>query len=350
MKVEFLRPNITESDISRMNESIRSGWLVHGEYTKQFETLLDRYLNNTSFMTASCTAALHMALILNGIKEGDEVITTPLSWVSTANVILYQRAKVVFADVDPLTGILDIEDVKRKITPKTKAIIVVHLYGQMADMRKFARLGIPIIEDAAHALEAERDGLKPGQTGIACLSFHAAKNITCGQGGAIITDQKDKCKLLVRDGVQNINGKRVMTDWGYKYDLTDFQAALLIGQMERIKESHTARTKVFNRYREELLPRHPQVTGKHACHMFIIWVKNRDKIRQVLLDKGIETSIHYPPIHLEPFYQKLGYEKLPIAEELGEQTITLPTYALTTEEQNHVIKEVNNAYRTYSAE
>jgi UDP-4-amino-4-deoxy-L-arabinose-oxoglutarate aminotransferase len=163
-----------------MNQSIRTGWLVHGEYTHQFEQELNKFLNNTSFMTSSCTASLHMSLILAGVKEGDEVITTPISWVSTANVILYTGAKVVFADVEPETGLLDIEDVKKKITPKTKAIIVVHLYGQMADMVAFSKLGIPIIEDAAHALEAERDGIKPGQLGLtACLSFHAAKNITC---------------------------------------------------------------------------------------------------------------------------------------------------------------------------
>lgn len=350
MKIDFLRPNITEADIERMAESIRTGWLVHGKYTKQFEMLLDEYLNNTSFVTSSCTAALHMSLILAGVGKGDEVITTPLSWVSTANSILYQGAKPVFVDVDPKTGILDIDRVEESITPLTKAIIVVHLYGQMADMKKLSKIankhGLKVIEDAAHALEAERDGIKPGQLGFtACLSFHAAKNITCGQGGAIITKQKDQCKLLVRDGVQNIDGKRVMTDWGYKYDLTDFQAALLIGQMERIKESHEKRLDVFAKYQSELSNwiRFPETTGKHACHMFVIWTKNRDQVRKKLLEKGIQTSIHYPPIHLEPYYQKLWLRKgsLSIAERMGEETITLPTYALTNEEQDYVIQEVN---------
>jgi len=249
MKIPFLRPGITEADIQRMNRSIRTGWLAHGEYTHTFEKELDKFLGNTSFVTASCTAALHMALILAGVKKGDEVITTPMSWVSTANVILYCGAKIVFADVDPLTGILDINEVKKKITKKTKAIIVVHLYGQMADMKAYSKLGIPVIEDAAHALEARRDFFRPGQLGFAaCLSFHAAKNITCGQGGAIITKEKEKCKLLVRDGVKNIDGKRVMLDWGYKYDSTDFQAALLIGQIKRINKTHAAREKVFERY------------------------------------------------------------------------------------------------------
>ena len=350
MKIPFLRPNISDSDINRMVKSVKTGWLVHGEYTHTFERELDKYLGNTSFMTASCTAALHMALILAGVKKGDEVITTPMSWVSTANVILYCGARVVFADVDPLTGILDIEEVKKKITKKTKAIIVVHLYGQMADMKAYSKLRIPVIEDAAHALEARRDWFRPGQLGFAaCLSFHAAKNITCGQGGAIITKEKEQCKLLVRDGVKNIDGKRVMLDWGYKYDSTDFQAALLIGQIKRINKSHAARLKVYERYENAFRGKidFPQRTGTHAAHMFVIWVDplKRDSIRRRLLEKGIETSIHYSPIHKEPWYQKHGFKNvsLPVAERLGASVITLPTYALTTKEQDYVIKEVLNA-------
>jgi dTDP-4-amino-4,6-dideoxygalactose transaminase len=352
MKVEFLKPGITESDIQRMNESIRTGWLVHGEYTKEFETLLDKYLNNNSFVVSSCTAALHMSLILLGVGPGDEVITTPMSWVSTANVILYQGAKVVFADVDPKTGILDINEVKKKITKRTKAIIVVHLYGQMADMKEFSNLGIPIIEDAAHALEAERNGVKPGQLGFtACLSFHAAKNITCGQGGAIIGADKEKCKLLVRDGVKNIYGKRVMLDWGYKYDLTDFQVALMIGQMKRLNKNHQKRLEVYQRYEDAFIEeiQYPKRFGKHACHMFVIWVENRDLVRQRLEERGIQTSIHYLPIHLEPFYQKIGKWKLPVAEWMGKRIITLPTYPMSTKMQNYIIKEVKNANRSYSA-
>lgn len=349
MNIQFLRPAILQSDIDLAVKSIQTGWLVHGQYTNDFERELNKYLNNTSFMTASCTASLHMSLILAGVKKGDEVITTPMSWVSTANVILYQGAKVVFADVDPQTGILDIEDVKRKITKKTKAIILVHLYGQMADMIAFSQLGIPIIEDCAHALESERDGIKPGQLGFsACFSFHAAKNITSGQGGAIVTPEIEKCKLLVRDGVRNIDGKRVMVDFGYKYDCTDFQAALLIGQMKRIEKTHTKRLDVYKRYENALqgIVGYPTRTGTHACHMFVIWVdpKRRDAIRRRLLEKGIETSIHYPPIHKEPWYQSHGYKKvsLPVAELMGASTITLPTYALSVREQNYVIQGVKS--------
>jgi dTDP-4-amino-4,6-dideoxygalactose transaminase len=343
MRIPFLKPDIRKSDIARAVRSIQTGWLVHGEYTHQFEQELNRFLENTSFITSSCTASLHMALILAGVKKGDEVITTPMSWVSTANVVFYQGAKVVFADVDPLTGILDIEDVKRKITRKTKAVIVVHLYGQMADMLEFSKLPVPVIEDCAHALEAERDGVKPGQLGFAgCFSFHAAKNITCGQGGAIVTPEIEKCKLLVRDGVRNIDGKRVMLDFGYKYDSTDFQAALLIGQMKRIRETHTKRLEVYQRYEEAFEGMCPARTGTHAAHMFVIWTKRRDAVRRRLAEKGIDTSIHYQPIHKEPWYQKHGYKNvhLPVTEKMGEEIITLPTYALTKRQQDYIIKEI----------
>jgi len=345
MRVEFLKPDIREADIRRMVKSLKTGWLVRGPHTEEFESELDRFLGNTSLVTSSCTASLHMGLILAGVKEGDEVITTPMSWVATSNVILYQGAKVVFADIDPKTGIIDFEEVKKKVTKKTKAIVLTHLYGQMADMKKFSRLGIPIVEDAAHALEAERDGVKPGQLGVAaCFSFHAAKNITSGQGGAIVARDIERCRLLVRDGVKNVKDRRVMLDFGYKYDLTDFQAALLVGQLQRITRTQAKRAEVFKRYEDAFDGKvnFPERSGKHACHMFVILVdpSRRDAIRANLELKGIQTSIHYPPIHLEPFYRKMMKVSLPHAERFGASVITLPTYALSKAEQNHVIKSV----------
>jgi dTDP-4-amino-4,6-dideoxygalactose transaminase len=299
-------------------------------------------------VTSSCTASLHLALILAGVQEGDEVITTPMSWVSTANVILYMRATPVFVDVERETGLIDIDKIEEKITNRTKAIIAVHLYGQMCDMKRLSKLGkkygIKIIEDAAHALEAERDGIKPGQLSFAaCFSFHAAKNLTSGQGGAIVTKNIEKCKLLIRDGVKMIDDKRRMVDFGYKYDLTDFQVALLEGQLDRINETHVGRVKVFQDYSKRLISRHPKWVGNsiHACHLFVIWVKNRDEIRKKLLEKGIQTSIHYQPIHQEPYYRKFIDYKLPLAEKMGREVISLPTYPdLDTD---YIIKTINEA-------
>lgn len=362
MFVPFLDPDIRDDDLRRMVASIKSGWLAPGPRTAELEAKLAAYLAAPgAVMTGSCTAALHMALILAGVGPGDEVITTPLSWVATSNVILYQGANPVFADVERETGLLDPRCVERKLTARTKAVIVVHLYGQMADMRAYRALArkykIAIIEDAAHALEAQRDGARPGERGFAaCLSFHVAKNITSGQGGALILRRaRDaaRAKLLRRDGVRNTReGKRRMLELGYKYDATDYQAALLIGQMDRLDETTARRQAVFRRYREafahHLGIRMPQAPpdSVHAAHLFALWVdpERRDALRRHLSRRGIQTSIHYEPIHLEPYYRaRFGFKDgdFPIAEALGAATVTLPTYStLSLARQRHVIRSI----------
>ena len=360
MYIPFLRPNITDADIKNMVRSVKTGWLVCGPETTKFEEKLARYLGvKDAVMMNSATSALHIALILAGVEEGDEVITTPLSYVATSNVMLHQRAKVVFVDVDPQTGLMDLTKIEKYITKKTKAIMPVHLYGQMIDMVELNKIALKhklhIIEDAAHAIESERDGIKAGQQSFAaCFSFHAAKNITCGQGGALVTNDLElakKARRLRRDGVVNKDNRRYMIDLGHKYDAADFQAALLLGQMDRIKTNHKARQRVFHRYAQAFgkngvdFP-HYRSHVSHACHMFIILVEpsQRDAFREELLKKGVETSIHYHPIHLEPFYKEtFGYKEgdYPNAEYISSRTITLPTYpGLTTKEQDYIIKEV----------
>ena len=346
MTISFIKPSISSEDLERLNYSVKSGWWAPGFFTHLAEKKLSQFLLTQVSIVNSCTSALHLALIVNGVKPGDEVITTPLSWVATSNVILWMGAKPVFADVDPDTGLIDLKEVKKKITRKTKAIIPVHLYGQMVDMRQLKKIAgkIPIIEDAAHALEAERDDIIPGQLGTACFSFHTAKNITCGNGGAITTKNPKLIEKLRRHGVINKNGRRIMTEMGYKYELTDFQAAMLIGQIDKLEENRVKRGIVFQRYEQAFggLIKFPKRTGTHAYHLFVIWVKNRDKTRQKLKNLGIETSIHYSPIHLEPYYKKLGFKKgsFPIAEKMGREVIALPTYPMSSKQQNYIIKEV----------
>jgi len=365
MKVQFLKPNIAEKDIKNAVRVLRSGWLAPGRYTGELEENFARYLGvKYAVMTGSCTAALHMALILAGIKEGDEVITTPISYVATSNVILYQNAKPVFVDVEPNTGLIDAEKIEKAITKKTKAIIPVHLYGQMVDMKKLKKIAdkhkLVIIEDAAHAIESERDGIKPGQSSFAaCFSFHTAKNITSGQGGMFVTNNLKNfkiAKMLRRDGVINIDAKRQMFILGYKYDSTDFQAAMLVSQLDRIKNQLKIRERSFKKYAvvfDKINIEFPKTLPnvRHACHMFVIWVnpKKRDQIRKDLEKACVQTSIHYDPIHLEPYYKKtFGYKKgdFPIAERRGFSTITLPLYpALTKKEQDYVIEKVIESVR-----
>jgi perosamine synthetase len=345
MEIPFLKPDIRQSDINRMVKSLKTSWLVPGQESKTVENKLKSYLKvKHAKLTSSCTTALHAALIMCGVKEGDEVITTPVSWVATSNVILYLKAKPVFVDIDE-TGCLNPDLIEAKITPKTKAIIVVHYCGQLADMKKINKIakkhGLKVIEDAAHCL------LKGIGTGdYACLSFHAAKNITSGQGGAIISNSPIDNRIIYH-GVEKIDGKRVMTGFGFKGEMTDFQAALLIGQINRLEQTLAKRKKVFENYTRELFYTEldfPEQKRPSAYHMFIVWsdAGKRDLIRKKLLAKGIETSIHYSPIHLEPYYQQLGFKKgsFPIAEKTGEEVITLPTYALTKKQQDYVIRSL----------
>lgn len=360
MKVQFLKPNIIDKDIQEVVRILKSGWLVLNMEGKKFEKKLEEYLGvKKTVLTNSCTTSLHLSLVSAGVGPGDEVITTPLSYVSTVNPILYCGAKPVFADVEPETGLIDANKIEKAITKKTKAIIPVHLYGQMADMRRLKKIAdkynLAIIEDAAHAIEAERDGIKPGQCGFsACFSFHVAKNITSGEGGALVSNNikiAEKAELLRRDGVKNIGSKRRMLDLGYKYLTTDFQAAMLLSQLGRIEIQRKIREKLFKNYVQAFtkagisFPKTLQGV-KHACHMFVIWVnpKKRDKIRTELEKAGIQTSIHYDPIHLEPYYKKtFGYKNgdFPVAEHLGFSTITLPLYpGLAMPQQNYVIKKV----------
>ena len=329
--------------------------------SKQFEQNFACYMGaKWSVLTSSATAALHIALLLAGVKKGDEVITTPLSYVSTSNASLYCGAKPIFIEVEPETGLMDMKNLQKAVTPRTKAILPVHLYGQMADMRGLKKIAgkfkIAVVEDAAHAIESERDGLRPGRGGLAaCFSFHVAKNITSGEGGAIVTNSRkimEGACLLRRDGIKNIGSKRQMTALGFKYLTTDFQAALLDSQLKIINKQSKARKELWQYYADGVkdvrgvsFPQYAS-NSKHAYHMFIIWVgrSKRDRIGKALASAGIQTSIHYDPIHLEPYYRKtFGYKpgNFPIAEKLGFSTITLPLHLkLTRKQQAYVIKSV----------
>ena len=373
MRVKFLKTNISKADMKRAWAAIESDMLVSGPESAKFEQACNSYFNvPCSVFMSSATAALHVALILAGVKEGDEVITTPLSWVATSNVILLCGATPVFIDVQAHTGLIDPQKIEAAITTRTKVIMPVHLYGQMADMKAISAMAdkhnLKVIEDSSHAFETERDGIRPGQSSFAaCFSFHATKNLAAGQGGLLITQHKElesKARALINQGVhRDKNDHRRMSIFGYKYTATDLQAALLLGQMERLSKTHKKRAKLHKRY-EKLVKalKHPELlvmkrlkNAEHAAHIFSVLVPahKRVHIMQHMADHNIAVAVHYDPIHLEPFYRETyGFAQgmYPHAEAIGSATISLPLYAkLARDEQDYVVATLVDAVKKYTS-
>lgn len=360
-KIEFFRHNIEDHDIERVSDVLRSIFLTTGERVKEFEEKFSAYLDTKYTVgVTSCTAALHLSLIAAGIGPGDEVITTPMSFCATANAILHAGARPVFVDVEEDTGNINAELIENSITERTKAIIPVHLYGQMADMKKIKEIAdkynLKIIEDAAHSIEAERDGIKPGQVSFtACFSFYATKNITSGEGGAIITNNQEIAELLRMLRLHGIDKSAIdrytkryqhwdMPVLGWKYNMDNIQAALLIGQLERIDELWKRREHLWRLYEDELMGikdiklLKTAPNSRHARHLFTVLVPSgkRDEILWRLQEAGIGVAVNYRPIHLLSYYRKTFSYKdgdFPVAEDIGARTISLPLYPLLKEEE-----------------
>lgn len=354
MKIEFFKHNIEAEDVKRASNVLHSIFLTTGGMVREFEQKFATYLGSKyAIGVTSCTAALHLSLLACRVGPGDEVITTPMSFCATANSILHTGARPVFVDVESETGNINAELIENAVNKKTKAIIPVHLYGQMCDMKKIQKIAgrykLSIIEDASHAIEAERDGIKPGQVGkTACFSFYATKNITCGEGGAVITNNKKTAEFLKIMRLHGIDKSAVdrytkryqhwdMSVLGWKYNMSNIQAALLIGQLNRIEELWQKRDQLWKIYEDELsdiqdikiLKTFPD--SKHARHLFTILVdsRKRDSILHQLQEKGIGVAVNYRPIHLLKYYRKtFGYREgdFPVAEDIGSRTISLPLY------------------------
>jgi dTDP-4-amino-4,6-dideoxygalactose transaminase len=369
MIVHFFKHFITEEDRQTVLSVLGSVFLTTGREVSDFEKNFSGYLGTSnSIGLTSCTAALHLSLVGWGVGPGDEVITTPMSFCATSNSVLHAGATPIFVDAEPDTGNIDANLIERAITNRTKAIIPVHLYGQMCDMKAIHPIAqkhnLIVIEDAAHAIEAMRDGIKPGTLGhAACFSFYATKNITSGEGGAIATNDPDKAELLrmLRShGIDKSAADRytkLYRHWdmkvlGWKYNMDNIQAALLIGQLERIDTLWQRRDILWRRYEEafmgvagiDMLKTVPN--SRHARHLFTILVDpvRRDEILHGLQEHGVGVAVNYRPIHLLTYYREtFGYKPgmFPVAEEIGNRTISLPLYPrLTDEEQDYVIKTV----------
>ena len=375
MEIEFYKHSIGQKDIDNVVKVLNSLFLTTGETVKEFEERFSQYLGcKYTVGVTSCTAALHLALLAYGVGSGDEVITTPMTFIATANSIIHAGATPVFVDVEPETANINADLIENAITSRTKAILPVHLYGQMCDVKRIREIAdkyhLVVIEDAAHAIEASREGVRPGELGdAACFSFYATKNITSGEGGAISTNNEEIGERLrklrlhgMSKGAAERYSKRYehwdMEMLGWKYNMANIQAALLLNQLQNIEKNWQRREEICQMY-EEAYEGNPQVAclkilpnSKSARHMFTILVspERRDRILWELQKKGVGVAVHYRAIHLLSYYrQTYGYERgmFPVAERIGDSTITLPLYPkLSNEEVQYVIngvKEVTTA-------
>jgi UDP-4-amino-4-deoxy-L-arabinose-oxoglutarate aminotransferase len=371
----FCRPTLEDEEIASVVESLRSGWITTGPKVLVFEGQFRERLGVPHAVSCnSATAGLHVALAALDIGPGDEVITTPLTWPSTVNMIELLGARPVFADVLPGTLLIDPADVERRITVRTRAIVPVHYAGVPADIdaleSAIGSRSVVLIEDAAHALGTQYKGVEIGAgRHTAVFSFHPIKNITTGEGGMVTTrDEKlaERMRRLRFHGVskdawsryaKNASPRYEVVEPGWKYNMLDIQAAIGIEQMKKLERFNRVRSELAARYMDLLadlpevrplaLPPYPHV---HAWHLFIVQLDlaalsiGRDEFMGELGKAGIGVGLHFTPVHLHAFYaEKYGFERgdLPVSEAAGEAIVSLPLYPrLAIAEQVRVVAAI----------
>ena len=338
----FQPPAIGDEEIAAVAETLRSGWLTTGPKAAELERRFAEYVQAEHVLAvASGTAALHLSLLAVGVGPGDEVITTPITWPATANVIVHAGAAPVFDDVRDSDLNIDPEHVAELVTEKTKAIVPVHLAGQPADLDPLHELGIPVIEDAAHAVESEYRGRKIGSLSDAtCFSLYATKSIAAGEGGLIATNDDGVAQAieelrLMRRGAGSLDDMAVP---GYKANLSDVLAAIALCQLDKVEHHYDLRLRQFAAYDEavaeldgiEPLARDPRDT--HALHLYIVRVDTesaggtRDEYQRLLAEENIATSVHFLPVHRLTAYRERFPDQpsLPVAERAGAEVLSLP--------------------------
>jgi dTDP-4-amino-4,6-dideoxygalactose transaminase len=354
----FNRPSIGAAEEEAVLSVLRSGWLTTGPRTKALEKRFAAFRGCAHAVGVnSCTAALHLCLVCLGVGPGDEVVTSPITFASTANVIVHCGATPVFCDVVDDTLNMDPESLDQVITPRTKAIIAVHFAGHPCDMDEIVavatRHGVPVIEDAAHAVEAEYRGRPTGSlASAAAFSFYATKNVTSGEGGMLTTDDADvaaRAGLLALHGISRDAWKRYSGEgyqhWdivapGYKYNMFDLQAALVDAQLDQVGAFWERRKAMVERYdeafseNEALRPLARRDYVKAAYHLYVVRVapaagQSRDEFMTAVQAQGIGVGVHFRAVHLHPYYREaFGFRPgmFPIAEAAGDTVVSLPLY------------------------
>lgn len=364
--IPYGRQTIDEDDINAVVDVLKSDYLTTGPKIAEFEQAVASYTGaKYAVAISNGTSALHAACFAAGIGQGDEVITTPLTFAASANCVLYCGGTPVFADVDPYTYNIDPEDIRKKITDKTKAIIAVHLAGQPCDMDEIHSIAqehnLIVIEDGAHALGSVYKGKKVGcLSDMTTFSFHPVKPITTGEGGMIMTDNEELYKRLVlfrSHGITRDNSMMTRNegpwfyqqlDLGYNYRITDIQCALGCSQMRKLDKFLKRRRELVERYNNAFIECDNIVTPyqlpdtQSGWHLYIVQVKKHDRkqVFETLRDKGIGVNVHYIPVYMHPYYQEHGYKDVHCvnAEEIYSHIISLPLYpGLTDEQQDYVI-------------
>jgi len=374
MNVPFHKAYITDEEIKEVIDVLRSGWLTMGPKTVIFEKLFNEYIGaKYSIALSSCTAALHLALKAVGLKEGEEVIVPTNTFTATGEVVCYSNAKPVLVDIERESHNIKVNSIEAAINASTKAIVPVHFGGQPCDIDEIKELakrrGIYLIEDGAHTLPSFYKGKKIGTIGdMTCFSFYATKTVVTGDGGMITTDNREwaeKIKILRHHGISSDAWKRYsmtgswyyeVVDAGYKYNITDIQAALGVAQLKKVELMWEMRKKIAWRYTDELQRIESIITPvekpdrESSWHLYVIKLVletlniNRAQFIQLLKERGINTSVHFIPLHRHPFYRdKFGYknEQFPDAEWVYERAISLPIYpGMSEAEVDYVIENI----------
>jgi dTDP-4-amino-4,6-dideoxygalactose transaminase len=370
----FGSPRIERDEIDEVVACLESGWLGTGPKVAKFEKDFAAYKGaEHAAAVNSCTAALHLSILAAGIKPGDEVITTAMTFCATVNAIIHAGATPVLADIDSRSMNIDPGEIEKKITKRSRAILPVHFAGRPCDMDSIMRIAgkhdLKVIEDCAHAIETEYHGRKAGTFGdFGCFSFYVTKNIITGEGGMVLARHEEdiaRIKVLALHGMSKDAWKRFsdtgyrhyqVVECGFKYNMMDLQAAIGIHQLARIESCWERRRRLWQRYNEAFsslpvgLPAEPETGTKHACHLYTIRIDEtktgitRDAFLDEMTKRNIGVGVHYLSIPEHPYYREtFGWkpEGYPNAMIVGRQTVSLPISAkLTDEDADDVIASV----------
>lgn len=375
----FGAPAVGTEEADAVRDVVLSGWMGTGPKSKLFEERFKAYVGREHAVAVnSCTAALFLSLHALNLKPGDEVITTPLTFAATVNVIEHVGARPVLVDVEPDTGLIDADRVQAAITSKTRALMPVHLYGRTCNMGKLTPLaekhGFPIIEDCAHSIESTWNGRRAGTFGkVSCYSFYVTKNVTTVEGGMLLTDDGEFAARLKRLALHGMSADAwarfsdagykhyQVVEPGYKFNMTDMQAAMGLVQLEKIDAMLARREELWRFYDEHLadlplvLPARPEAGSRHARHLYTVLVDaertqvTRDQVLDGLQERNIGSGVHYVGQHLQPYYRdKYGFsaEDFPHATRHSLRTLSLPLSArLSTADLEDVVAALRDIFR-----